>query len=197
MVLCRFVAYLADQGLKHRTLKAYLSGVRFLHIQDGLADPFVGKMDRLQYTLRGVKRRENEAGSERRARLPVTPAILKKLQSVWESSASDPDTVMLWAACCLGFFCFLRSGEMCVPDDRSFDPSVHLTRDDIAVDDTHSPSIIRVSIKQSKTDPFRRGVNLFMGRTSTELCPVSAMLNYLVVRGSSHGPLFMFRDGRF
>ena len=145
---------------------------------------FVGKMDRLLYTLRGVKRRENEAGSERRARLPVTPAILKKLQSVWESSASDPDTVMVWAACCLDFFCFLRSGEMCVPDDRSFDPSVHLTRDDIAVDDTHSPSIIRVSIKQSKTDPFRRGVNL-------------SMLNYLAVRGSSHGPLFMFRDGRF
>ena len=71
---------------------------------------------------------------------------------------------------------------MCVPDDRSFDSSVHPTRDDIAVDNTHSPSIMRVSIKQSKTDPFPRGVNLFMGRTSTELCPVSAMLNYLVVR---------------
>ena len=86
---------------------------------------------------------------------------------------------------------------MSVPDDRSFDPSVHLIRDDIAVDDTHSTSIMRVSIKQSKTDPFCRGVNLFMGRTSTELCPVSAMLNYLAIRGSSYGPLFMFRDGPF
>ena len=52
---------------------------------------------------------------------------------------------------------------------------MHLTRYDIAVDDTRSPSIMRVSTKQSKTD--QRGVNLFMGRTSTELCPVSALLN--------------------
>ena len=43
---------------------------------------------------------------------------------------------------------------MCVPDDRSFDPSMRLPQDDIAVDDTHSPSIMSVSIKQSETDPF-------------------------------------------
>ena len=64
--------------------------------------------------LRGVKCRESEAGSGKRARLLVTPVILKKLQSVWERSASDPNTVMLWAACCLGFSCFLRSLARCV-----------------------------------------------------------------------------------
>ena len=47
----------------------------------------------------------------------------------------------------------------------------------------------------SKTDPFRRGINLFLGRKSSDLCPVMAILNYLVVRGPREGPLLMFSDG--
>lgn len=37
--LCRFAAYLGLQSLKHRTIKAYLSGIWFVHIQQGLGDP--------------------------------------------------------------------------------------------------------------------------------------------------------------
>ncbi len=58
------------------------------------------------------------------------------------------------------------------------------------------PSFMRVTIKQSKTDPFRQGVNLFVGRTGTDLCPVAAVLDYLQYRGSASGPLFLFSDGR-
>ena len=55
---------------------------------------------------------------------------------------------------------------------------------------------VRVCIKQSKTDPFRRGISLYLGKTSSDLCPVMALLNYLVARGKKEGPLFMFSDGR-
>ena len=58
-------------------------------------------------------------------------------------------------------------------------------------------SVLRVTLKQSKTDPFRKGICLFLGKTATNLCPVAAMLNYLVVRGSQDGPLFIFKDGSF
>ena len=85
---------------------------------------------------------------------------------------------------------------MTVPDAGAYDKSVHLSFDDIAIDETSSPSFVRVRIKQSKTDPFRRGVNLFLGRTHTDLCPVAALLSYLVVRGAGSGPLFKFADGR-
>lgn len=86
---------------------------------------------------------------------------------------------------------------MTVPSDREYDHAVHLNWEDIAVDNTQNPQAIRVTLKQSKTDPFRKGINLFLGRTGLDLCPVKALLNYLVVRGTRVGPLFQFQDGRF
>ena len=67
----------------------------------------------------------------------------------------------------------------------------------IAVENSSLPQVIRITIKQSKTGPFRNRVSLFLGRTSVNLCPVeSLLLDNLVVRGSKDGPLFIFKDGR-
>ena len=143
-----------------------------------------------------MKKVEAEKGIDRRERLHMTPHILRRIKVMCEPSASDPDVVMLWAARCLGFFGFLRTGEMTVPSYSAYDPSVHLSYKDIAVDDLANPQTVSVFIKQSKTDLFRRGINLFVGRTSSDLCPVMALLNYLVVRGPREGSLFMFSDGR-
>ncbi len=40
-VLCKFVAQMASEGLRYRTIKAYMAGVRHLHIEEGLGDPFL------------------------------------------------------------------------------------------------------------------------------------------------------------
>ena len=164
---------------------------------EGAEDPFQPLRLRLQYVLRGIKRAEAQRSSNGKERFPISPSILRKIKAVWERSASDPDTVMLWAACCLAFFRFLRAGEITVPSDTAYDPSVHLNRADIAVDNQSWPTVIRVTIKQSRTDPFRKGMNLFLGKTSSDLCPVVAMLNYLLVRGAREGPFFTYKDGRY
>ncbi len=84
---------------------------------------------------------------------------------------------------------------MTAPSDRTFDPSCHLSVQDIPVD---NPENTRVTIKQSKTDPFRKGIDLYLGKTAADLCPVRAVLNYLVVRGRRRqGPLFLFADGTY
>ena len=55
-VLCKFVSYLAGEGLKHRSIKPYLSGVRYLQIRCGYADPFHNsQLPCLDYTMKGVK----------------------------------------------------------------------------------------------------------------------------------------------
>ena len=55
---------------------------------------------------------------------------------------------------------------------------------------------LRIKIKASKTDPFRQGVDIFVGRTGNELCPVVATLAYMVQRRPGPGPLFKFQDGK-
>ena len=72
---------------------------------------------------------------------------------------------------------------MSVPNDSEYDPAGHLSVSDIAVDNPRELSMVRIRIKQSKTDPFRRGITLFVGRTSSDLCPVAALMGYLQVRG--------------
>ena len=196
-VLTSFVAHLAVQGLKSRSIKVYLSAVRHLQIESGFPDPFLSHMPRLEYVLKGVKREEAERGSSGRTRLPITPSILRKLKDVWEPRAEDWDTRMIWAACCLCFFAFLRISELTVPADSQYDPKIHLSPGDIAFDRRTRPTLIRVSIKKSKTDPFRNGVDLFVGRTDSDLCPVAAVCSYLERRGFGPGPLFRFQDGRF
>ena len=198
-VLCKFVTYMADESLQYRTIKVYLSGLRFCQIRAGLGDPFQGPqshMPRLEYVLKGVKHVQAQTGGGGRARLPITPAILRKLKGVWVESGGDRDTKLIWAACCLCFFAFLRAGEMTTPDKGGYDPAVHLSFEDVAIDDPQRPSFVRLTLKQSKTDPFRKGVDLYVGRTGSDLSPVAALLSYLLCRGSTAGPLFVFASGR-
>ena len=151
-------------------------------------------MPRVEYVIKVAKRAK--PGVVRR-RLPITPAILEKLREIWNRSPSARDAKMLWAACCLCFFGFLRSGEVVAPVAAQFDPRSHLCFEDVQVDSRESPSLVQVRIKASKTDPFRQGVTLVIGKTNDCLCPVTAVLAYMVARGSSPGLLFTWEDKRF
>ena len=60
---------------------------------------------------------------------------------------------------------------------------------------THHPTVVRVHIKASKTDPFQQGVYVYLGATGNDLCPVAAVSAYLAVRGRKPGPFFRFACG--
>jgi integrase len=101
---------------------------------------------------------------------------------------------MLWAAFCLGFFGFMRSGEF--TSSLSQDPDAcTLSVADVAIDSRHNPQVLTVLIRRSKTDQSGTGTHLYLGRTGTTLCPVSAVLAYLAIRPPTPGPLFVFQDG--
>ena len=84
--LCKFVAHLSEEGLKHTSIKGYLSAVRRMQIVGGMGDPFTASWPLLECTLRGVKLRQAKKEATRsRTRLPITPSLMKKLRSTWES----------------------------------------------------------------------------------------------------------------
>lgn len=193
--LCYYVAHLSKQHLAPQSIKSYLSALRNYQISLDIPAPNYTAMHKLSQLKKGVAR-EYSKGHSPSVRLPITPPILRQVRALWSSQANDPDTIMLWAAACTCFFGFFRSGEITCPSVASFDPNSHLTFADIAVDNRTSPSCIRVHLKRSKTDQFGVGADVFLVRSSGDLCPVSALMAYLVVRGDQPGPLFNFRDGR-
>ena len=187
--LCSFVAYLAKEGLKFRIIKVYLSAIRHMQIEAAMPNSFKGApMAHLEYVTRGIKKHEAETKEGQHPRLSITPPLVVKMKAVWELTGATHNTKMLWAASCLCFFAFLRVSELTVPTEKAYNPSVHLSVGDVAVDDACRPSLLRVTIKQSK-------INLFVGRTNSTLCLVAAVLDFLCVRGKKPGPLFIWADG--
>ena len=182
----RFCSHLADR-LHHSSIKVYLLAIRSLHIDQGFPDPLVNCLQ-LQRLLRGIKRHQ---GSSLPQCQPVTADLMRIIQRSLD--ALNSEHIILWAACCLGFFGFFRAGEFTV--NCAFDPSIHLTVQDLQ-DAKANPSSLRVCIKSSKTDPFRQGCFIYLGRGQASLCPISAILTYLHRLGPSSGPLFIDTHGQ-
>ncbi len=64
----------------------------------------------------------------------------------------------------------------------------HLSFDDVTVDSFSNPSTLKVRIKASKINPLRVGVDVYVGKPGDVLCPVPAVLAYMVARGKNPGP---------
>lgn len=141
-----------------------------------LGNPFANSLLRLEYVLTGIKRVEAWAGPPTRMQLPITIDILQKLKSAWLTPPPVPDNIMLWEAVCFGFFGFLRAGEFTIPAVGAYDPAVHLSLSDLELDSHDKPTLVYLRLKQSKTDPFRKGVNIFLGNTGVAICPVQATM---------------------
>ena len=133
-------------------------------------------MARLKLVQSGIAReRVNKGITKPDKRLPITVPIFRGLLKTWTLAPTDGgraparyEYILLRSAAALCFFGFFRSGEITVPT-ASFDEWIHLAWGDVATDDA-SP------LKRSKCDQMGLGVDVYVGRTGVEICPVSLTL---------------------
>ena len=117
---------LAKEGVEFRTIKIYLSVVNHMQIEAAMPDLFKGApMAPHECVTRGIKK------VGQRSRVPITPTLLTKMRVECEPTGTTHNTKILWMASYLCLFAFLRAGELTVPTEKLYDPSVHLSAGDV------------------------------------------------------------------
>ena len=189
-----FPAHLA-KTVSYTTIKLYLFAVHDLHRQSNIPCK-LPKMYRLQKVLNGIKRSQTPAKLDR---YPITIQILNSIFQLLPTSPQyqyRPHNVVG----CLYLSLFLPFGVQV----NSFVTVAPLTLPSFPSSRYHLHSFPRIpkvhasAIKQSKTDPFRKGCTLTIARSTTSICSVMAMRDYLLQRNATPtGPLFTFTNGRW
>ena len=197
--LILFTTHLATQNISHSTINVYLSAVQHMHISAGVHNFFNEKEQLtpcLQLTIKRIQKSQASAKPSR-IRLPITLKIMGDIKALLSEQPHSYTSIMIWAACCIAFFGFLLVSEFTIPANDQYDESCHLSFNSISVDNRSNPQQLRISIKQSKTDPFSKYVDIFLRTTGDSVCPVKGILPYLAIRGDHKGPLFILQNGRY
>lgn len=182
MHLTLWFTYLAekDSPVSARSIKTYLSGVVSFHERLGYAELMRDKPLSLRAWM-GIRRHQGER--ERRTRLPITTGVLRDKIRPHLRHGSNLGRVV-WAVCCLATCGLFRCGELVSTSSTELGLMGHqLTM----FDDQDQPvpltdrdawnGVTRISITllQSKTDPWRKGVNVHVGHTMA----IEAWIAYL------------------
>lgn len=190
-----FVAFLGSEGLCVSTIESYLAALQHFQV---LSDPSCMlpsfHSPHMKVLLQGIRRDQAQQGPAR-VRLPITASLLQRIKSHLSNDPSAFLNVLIWSACCVGFFGFLRCGEFLIPDSQQFDANRHLSLADVTLDKSPPQWRYYLFISSSKTDQFQQSSQVVLGATGSDLCPVAALLDYLSLRGDVAGPLFLQQDG--
>ena len=187
--LAGFITHMYSGNYASSTILSTVSAVSYSHKIIGLTDPadnfYIKKL------LLGIKKRTSTIDSRRPIDLCMLGQLTKATKAVIPNKFSQ---LCIAAMFMLAFHGFLRIGEICV---RSGVLSGHvIQRSDIEVVPGHkggSNTSLRLTIRHAKHQQVNRHVVLEIMSQSIN-CPVKLLCNYLHIRGSAMGPLFVFPD---
>ena len=198
-ILCAFVTHcVVSQKLSYSTIKSYLAGIRYHYIVTCASNPLQQlngePLHKLALLLRGVKK--STPSTHRNTRQPMTGRMLSLICTrLTQGLFGIHVDKLLKAVCLTAYFGLLRCGEFTTYTDR-FDPNVNLCLNDLNFKHDHA----NITIKVSKTDPFRKGCTLMLFKNNSSLCPVNALHEYLQIRNCitvvPHTPLFLMGDSK-
>ena len=100
--------------------------------------------------------------------------------------------LMFWSACTLAFFGFLQSSEYVSTSASNYSKHKAMLHSNVLIKKGH----IHLTVKTSKTDPFREGVTMLIIPAYHSICPVLALKKYLAKSPFHSGPLYKCKNGK-
>ena len=180
-----YVVSLHTAGCVASTISTHLSALSLLCRLLDVHDPTKAYM--VQRCIMGVR---NVSGSPD-VRLPITPPILSQLlQALPRVSQSPSECTLFRAVFTLCFHAFLRISEVAFQDSNT--ASHILSYHSLSSVSSQGFTIVFSSFKHSRGRTHRLQIKPF---PIPLICPVSALLQYLSIRGTRPGYLFVHPSG--
>ena len=156
----------------------YLAAVQYFLLTNDRPPPPVMDMQKLQMVLSGVQRVLSLSRNPR-TRLPISQPLFRQLRTFWLQQTSSYEHIMLWAVCCVCFFGFFRLGELIPASDTADNASRQVQLSNLAADCPHNPTVLSIHLRRAKTDQLGRGATIYICRSDSDLCPVTALLAWV------------------
>ena len=127
-------------------------------------------------------------------RLPITLPLLERIISALvHTQPTQFQRKLAQAMCSLAFFAALSKGEITSRPGQSSNKIIQLQQISFLRDCDGEFAGLKLTLTNYKHSYPLRYVELLVSREQP-VCPISRMLEYLVIRGSSPGPLFCWPD---
>lgn len=188
--LALFIAYLYDAGYASATVKTYVSSIGYFHRLADVRDPT--KVGYIMEMLRGYGKLRSSVDN----RLPVTVPILQKAFDLLpQLSISHYQSVLFKAMSSLAFFAFLRMGEITIRSVHETCKVLQLSQILTLTNQHGHPTSVKITFQNFKHSYNLPPVSLVISRQlNGTVCPVQRLLDYLRLRGTAAGPLFLNED---
>ena len=156
------------------TLEQYLSAIKSAHRRNGFS------VDWDTFQVKNMMKGFKNLAEPRTQRLPITPAIMRKL---WEAlkAASLPlnEKRLIWAVCTMLYAGSLRGGEVLGEEETCFDEHKTLLAKDVNIKELYigneKVKVLMLKIKNPKEMAGRGSLNVEMFESNSFTCPVRAV----------------------
>ena len=171
-----YITHLYNEGLPASTISFTISALSYFHKLNGIQDPTkVFRIKQLLLSIRKIRQTSDK-------REPITERILFKIiDNIPKLGLSHFETCLTKAMFLIAFYFGLRVGELTTSQHNFSMDNLKLTHEKLTISFT--------SYKHSPEDPTNHSI---MANNSNH-CPVKAIAEYLIIRGSDPGPLFKLK----
>ena len=198
-----FVSWLVKRGLSANTINTYISGLRTIHLTQGIDQPALrppivtaiieGKshIDTVKARLRSKPKR-----------IPVTLNVLRLLKATinsWEET--DQMRLLVWTVCLICFFGGFRIHEILSQTKSFYDPAFTLLGRNIKLVSlkvgNETILALQILVKSPKEDRIGREVIIDVYETKGKFCPIKYYRKWLDSNPpiQSKKPAFLKPDG--